>query len=460
MDDPNSPRSILLRRGFASRKPELVRSAVDVLDLLPETVTDSVNVHPKESEYFYVGIEGSECRCKKENMNVADRMPEKIKQRLYRRHRRRQLRMESARRSRLKEHRREFQKYGLNDADRRRNVEKDCAVIIDALINDVISQIAQDEYKCACIKRQPERRTVAKLSENSFKKNRKKPSHPVKTTIGSASIRNSVSTIDNGGTNNKNEQHDVKGMHQIRGKLSLLTRPALQVDGERPRRVYQKSEIREGNKCIEILEILEYVNSDRSSPNTPGTDECQGFGTRSIKKSRIPVPVHEKTQRQLRSPAKIILSSDSTSPTTPYNSVPDVIHPRRDDEEHASSATSRVPLPHAVEPKARSNSMRFRRVFDVIPEERSSYSVESSTDDIDRGSFSAVHGAANVPAPVMKSVATSPNAFPLLGPQRVNIREDGGRKTRSWASQRQEGTIRACVPSLLQYRTASSVSVE
>lgn len=390
LDDPNSPRSVLLRRGFTGRRSELVRSAIDVLDLLPENARNEQVLTPKDKgEAFFVKIKDNECDCDKENVNVADRMPEKIKQRLYRRHRKREMRMECARRTRGKQRLRD------RDAERRhdehgrprRDVERECVAIVNALIDDVINKIAQDEYKCMRIKHRPTRMVTSKSDDNVAKRTWKKELEQIDDRDPLKSLKNNTTQHDS-----YNSRKHKGERHQIHGKLSFVTRPTVASDDRAAKRIYQKSEIHDGNKCIEILEILEYVNGSQSSPETTTSDENQNNCMKN-KKSRIPIPIFEKLQRtnesnrsnSRRSSVRVERNGNTNVGNTnrliadmllgalgePTAPPPAPLPP---------TAPRRASVPH--EPRSRSNSLRFKQTFDIIPEERSSLSLDSGTEDL------------------------------------------------------------------------------
>lgn len=122
-----------------------------------------------------------------------------------------------------------------------------------------------------------------------------------------------------------------------------------------PRRIYQKSEIHDGDKCIEILEILEYSHASRSSDSTP-TDEGGGARARG-RRSRIPVPVPSAVDHMRltggRAPSDLLLRALGGG----------------------------IPArPSAPDPRERSGSLRFKRVFDMIPEERAGPGCDSAAD--------------------------------------------------------------------------------
>lgn len=398
LDDPNSPRSILLRRSFnnnSNKRSELVRSAIDVLDLLPENSSRDDSGHPREKgESFFIRIKDDDCDCEKENVVVADHMPEKIKQRLYRRHRKRELRMECARRSKVKQLKRELERQRHSElCASRRELERDCAAVINALIDEVIAKIAQDEYKCMRIKHKPSRMIISKSDENVSRRTWRKDADYQQGKELFRTAKNSSTSYKEKPTKGKKSDR-----HHIHGKLSLLTHPTSPSSEDRgPKRIYQKSEIHEGNKCIEILEILEYVNGSQSSPETTNSDENHNHKS---KKSRIPVPVYERIQKTPKSYSQKFhyssverLNSPTVSRETnkkPTNFLANMLMEVLADDEASEPAPEpaeeavrarRASVPHA-EPRSRSNSLRFRRVFDSIPEEKASLSIDSSNEDV------------------------------------------------------------------------------
>nr|XP_037867927.1 uncharacterized protein LOC105841746 isoform X3 [Bombyx mori] len=445
LDDPNSPRSVLLRRSFNNRKSELVRSALDVLDLLPESTRDERNDKP---ESFFIRIKDDNCECDKENFNVADRMPEKIRERLFRRHRRRQLRAECARRSRGKQLRIDADNQQKDEPSKtKREIERECVAIINSLIDEVIAKIAKEEFKCARIKRKSERRAPTKCEENSSKKNRKKNLRSSDPTL-SAAAKVSPNRVGVVGDSRQTEEK-----HKVHGKLSLMTRPALNLVDAAPRRIYQKSEILEGNKCIEILEIVEYMNDTQSNPDTVVSDDSPGGATRGGRRSRIPVPVPERHQRSYPSEPRRISNSADNSPASPQDAhTEDPLSGGR--RRRASDGdlrtvgvdpptSRRVFFPPSMDSRPRSDSLRFHRVFDIIPEERSSLSVDSSPEVERVSTTSSVAAPHPSPAPRTRSVATSPLGAGSVGVA-APLRVKGGdrpRRARVWApiSRREEG---------------------
>ncbi|KPI97619.1 hypothetical protein RR46_07366 [Papilio xuthus] len=386
LDDPNSPRSVAFRKS-ARRRSELVRSSIDVLDLLPENAYRTESAASKDKgEAFFVTIKDDHCECDRENKDivVADHMPEIIRQRLYRRHRNRELRLERARRSKAQQMRRDLAHQGRGLLRSARNeVEREGISLIKSFIDDAILKIVQDELKCMRIKQKSVLMVSAKSDESLCPKNRKKDvghiSHCKKLS------KNNASQSCSDGIDKKYR----KEKFQIRGKLSLQAYPSSQLDDSKSKRIYQKSEIHDGKRCIEILEILEYVSSSASSPETSNSDENLSS---KVKKSRIPVPVSDRVASQhIQTSKSSTASSDATSTSFPYNVESMSAHSpsaARDVSEQADAradgatapARRRSAAPHC-EPRSRSNSLRFKRVFDMIPEEKPIAIVKTGSED-------------------------------------------------------------------------------
>ncbi|OWR51191.1 hypothetical protein KGM_215237 [Danaus plexippus plexippus] len=384
LDDPNSPRSVLLRKSFNNKRTELVRSSIDVLDLLPENMNQTDNIYPKEkAESFFIRIKDDDCNCEKENIVVADHMPETIKQRLYRRHRKRELRMESARRSKVKQLKRDLDSNFIESQKMKKEIEKESIILINALIDEVIIKIAQDEYKCMHIKKRANKLSLTKpddsLSKKHWKKDNENNNKAVKTNIQTRSHTDDVHV-----NHQSNEAY-------VRGRLSLQS--PLSPENSPPSRIYQKSEIHDGSKCIEILEILEYVNSSQNSETT-NSDENHNLGVKS-RKSKIPVPVHEKDQKISKSRTEKGCKSNCTRRTSLLSDERNcksshvlanmLLTTFVDTSEGNNSSPQIHPLTRRAsvpcEARSRSNSLRFKNVFDIIEEEKSSLSFESTGED-------------------------------------------------------------------------------
>lgn len=394
LDDPDSPRSALLRRSLAAgpRRPELVRSAVDVLDLLPEDVRcDSASRDGGEA--FFVRIR-DDTTPDGERARVAEYMPERIRQKLHRRHRKRELRMECARRSKVRQLKEELERRRHDEQARaRRELECECAAVVNLLLDEVIAKVAQDEYRSMRIKRKSDTKMNKVRSQENL--NRGNGKRDPETHRDREPSKNGKHDSRRRRSDDSDERTRRSEKHQIRGKL--LARPAIATAERGPHRIYQKSEIREGDKCIEILEILEYSHAPRSSPETTPTDESTDRARG--RRSRIPVPVCERVlsarQEHMR-----LTGGDGRGEPPPLADL-------------LLRALAPLPCPPLSEPRSRSNSLLFKHVFDVIPEERASLSFDSSADAEEtegtrRASAPNLIEAAAVSAPPAPALAPAP----------------------------------------------------
>ncbi|XP_022119151.2 uncharacterized protein LOC110995984 isoform X2 [Pieris rapae] len=381
LDDPNSPRCAHLRRSRASiHRADLVRSAIDVLDLLPENAQNGDHSPKEKGESFFVRIKDGDCDCEKENIIVADHMPETIKQRLFRRHRKREQRMECVKRTKVKQLRRDVRNKQNEDYKFRKEIEKECFAIVNALIDDVIAKIVQNEYKNLRIKQQSNNVLAAKSEENLSRKSNKKEKQALQSNKSRMIHSQSCSEyIDNKLQKSKQQQH-------VRSSVDL---PPTVVE-PKPKRIYQKSEIYDGNKCIEILEILEYANTSQNSSDTTNSDENHNNLIIKSKKSRIPIPVYERIQRLPKSSTQKKYKngcSRSQSPETRERNqktkhlLASMLFDAFAGDSIPVQDTSHRRPPVPCEPRARSNSLRFHNPFDIIPEEKSSLSMDSTGED-------------------------------------------------------------------------------
>ncbi|XP_052566873.1 uncharacterized protein LOC120413947 [Culex pipiens pallens] len=186
-------------------------------------------------------------------------------------------------------------------------------------------------------------------------------------------------------------------------QMTLYQQPDLTPDIERgPRRMYQKTEIQEGDKHIEILEIVECADS------APGTaayhrraPRVRSAGNRSAKRSRIPVPIYKwgLYRRNNYSRENSPLTGAGSNPKVDRMiadlliealSNPDDVgvkfikSPEELKEKTKRSPNNRKTNPsnNATTPRRSANSGKYTQRFEVIPEERSSVSVGSSTEEL------------------------------------------------------------------------------
>lgn len=288
---------------------------------------------------------------------------------------------------------------------RPRRVDRDALTLLDDFLLEIIAKVAHDEYQSMRIERR-NRLHAAKSDETLSRRTRKTGLENRRTSLESATDDERSSRripAPAGALSSRDSRADLfrAERRQVRGEL--VARPSassLATSARPPRRFYQKSEIHEGDKCIEILEILEYVNGSPSSPETTNSDENQGRGSRR-KKSRIPVPVYERSHRSIGSDHMRLTGGDGRGNRAGAAAVAGLLL-----EAFSSPASTGPTGPTTGEPSSRSDSLRFKHVFDIIPEERSSLSVESSASCEE----SAGVGAGPAVARGTRSAATSPPA--------------------------------------------------
>lgn len=181
-----------------------------------------------------------------------------------------------------------------------------------------------------------------------------------------------------------------------------------------PRRMYQKTEIRDGDKRIEILEIVECVDSCSSADGSGSPQEIR-FRTTSgslTRKSKIPIPVYKTGQsngfqksvkcptRDNVSPGKIFIKNIQQlgNNTKVDQMIADLLiealnHPKEMGIEfvkspkefsRTGSGSGKRPLisrRNVTGSRRSAGGTKYQQVFEVIPEEKSSFSVDSSAEE-------------------------------------------------------------------------------
>lgn len=217
------------------------------------------------------------------------------------------------------------------------------------------------------------------------------------------------STIDN---NHRRKEviKDVQHMTLYQAQPDLIT-PDTECG---PRRMYQKTEIRDGEKRIEILEIVECVDSC-SSADGSGSPRDLTYRTTStalMRKSKIPIPVYKTGQsigfqksakcplRDDGSPGKIFIKNIQQlgNNTKVDQMIADLLiealnHPKEMGIEFVKSpkefsrngsGNNKRPLisrRNMTGSRRSAGGTKYQQVFEVIPEEKGSFSVDSSTDE-------------------------------------------------------------------------------
>ncbi|XP_058822740.1 uncharacterized protein LOC131684155 isoform X4 [Topomyia yanbarensis] len=228
-----------------------------------------------------------------------------------------------------------------------------------------------------------------------------------------------------------------------------------------PRRMYQKTEIQEGDKHIEILEIVEC--GDSATGNTPRRmPRVKSAGSRSGHiRSRIPVPIYRwgRYRRSNISRENSPLSTGGNKPkvdrmiadllleamTNPDDvGVKFIKSPEELKEKSKRSAGNRKNnTTNSGTPKRSANSGRYTQRFEMIPEERSSVSVGSSSEELSAGrkknssprrvSFDEHHKILNVDelkpdASKLAPKVISPRPSPKQSPKKVTPTPSPGPK--------------------------------
>ncbi|XP_062556383.1 uncharacterized protein LOC134221206 isoform X3 [Armigeres subalbatus] len=215
-----------------------------------------------------------------------------------------------------------------------------------------------------------------------------------------------------------------------------------------PRRVYQKTEIQEGDKHIEILEIVECADS---APRR--TPRIRSAGSRSgHNKSRIPVPIYRwgRYRRSANSRENSPLSTAGSNPkvdrmiadlliealANPDDVGVKFIKSPEDikDKSKRSPSNRKNIASNSSTPRRSANSGKYTQRFEVIPEERSSVSISSSNEELSssrkkhasprRVSFDENHKILNVdefeshPSKLTTKSAVSPKPSPKQSPKK------------------------------------------
>ncbi|XP_065095605.1 uncharacterized protein LOC135717437 isoform X2 [Ochlerotatus camptorhynchus] len=246
---------------------------------------------------------------------------------------------------------------------------------------------------------------------------------------------------------------DVRRKHVLKDvqQMTLYPHADLTPDIEGgPRRMYQKTEIQEGDKHIEILEIVECADS---APRRPPRVRS-GSGKRSShSKSRIPVPIYRWGRYRPSS------SSRENSPLSTGGSNPKVDRMIADlliealsnpddvgvkfvkspedlkDKSKRSPSSRKNIASNSSTPRRSANSGKYTQRFEVIPEERSSVSMSSSAEELSSGrkkhasprrvSFDENHKILNVdefesqPGSKLAPKAVSPKPSPKPSPKKI-----------------------------------------
>lgn len=492
LDDPNSPRLMehdhRMKRKISKHDSKPVRG--DIMLLLPENSNNKASRLPKDkSETFFVPIKEDSIECEKDNIVVAEHMPEKIKDKLFKRQQKRELRKEHFKRKKNRQMKRDLENQKLAGIQRLRDEhEKECFEILTQIIDEVVEKVSKGgSNKIPSNSKSPVKKhsqDMLKLKTNDKKAPQKTERKPVKDDKNVKDFESFV--IDKQGNiqlthlnklkeqrGSKKESGDKKSERSYYQKNNSLKQdsnntyvqnnfeyqqPSYNPNLSGPRRLYQKTEFEEGNKHVEILEIVECIDS---SPE-PQSDDNRNYlrGSRKIKKSKIPIPVAEKSPSKISKNEHSLKSSLSRSPVNviipPYNilaakndqnNIYNHVNSEMDQiianilidalneddnqiriKNQALLSSPKKPAHPTVKKLASTADISGRRAsipqqnhekiatipkykqkFDAIPEERSSLSVESSNEDM-----SKANRRPSLPAEVKLLQQTNKNHDSLL----------------------------------------------
>lgn len=390
LDDPMSPRPSVRHDN------KLVRGCV--MELSPDITVQQHKVD--RGEAFFIPIREERGKIKE---NVAEMLPEKLRERLVRREKKRMLRKEHALRKKQKRMQRSYEQQQFRDKER--FVESFNPKQIE--IHKPKVQIKTPVPSNIKRKRTFSRDDILKLEsyridgrgemridtprEHRLKKN-DCPKKKISKTRKEQESASSTELIPY----NTNESRN-----QVQSGSSSETAP-----DTGPRRVYQKTEIQDGEKTIEILEIVECIES------SPEVIPICMYKNHYKSSSKIPVPVYRSgtnvytPQKQSTSSFNRSGISKTNTPNTnsnidkliakilidALNNKSDEVHflksvqkspkDRKSIDVVSSSKASHVGFKRSTLPQIRrSANQRFLQKFEVIPEERGSISMESSAEE-------------------------------------------------------------------------------
>lgn len=369
-------------------------SLVDSLDdptISPKkTIDDTKCLDSKKSESFYVPITDNG-QLIDEHIIVADSMPDKLREKLARRQRRRdfkkELEVKKKRTQKFVEDK--FGQMILSDRTRvippsnqqKKDLQKKTTKSRKNTLRNEIGLLESYTIDAKGKMQFMPGTTKDKPEPPAFKVITKKNSNQITT--------NKISKTTNKGTVEQQRRKQV--IKDVQSMTLYQTQADLTPDTERgPRRMYQKTEIQDGGKRIEILEIVECVDSSPDLRSSHKSYTSSGSGC--SKKSMIPIPVY-KTGRS-HGFQKALRSSSPNSANSKVDRIiadlliealnnPDNVEliqsPREliKDKNNRKNVSSRRPGPR----RSANNIVKYQQKFEVIPEERSSFSVDSSNED-------------------------------------------------------------------------------
>ncbi|XP_059611805.1 uncharacterized protein LOC132258492 [Phlebotomus argentipes] len=350
----------------------------------------------EKGEAFFVPMSESQVPVD-EHIVVADTMPEKLRDKLVRRQKRRDMKKEQELRRRQKmqkyidqklEERLEELQVNGNRNSRAIIAKKDIPVSTpSAPVKPVKKNVLRTEIGML------ESYTIDSRGNMQFNPPAKESSS--KSTKAPIAKRTSITRKF---TKSKSEEHPApekkfqvkksasdtlprrgKGVRKDVQHMTLYQTADLTPDTEGgPRRMYQKTEIQDGEKRIEILEIVECL--DTSPENSPLTYRVG----KSLRRSRIPVPIYKSARK-----TNGTVSPRTVASTKVDKLIADLLIEALNNP--VDLGIEFVPSPkiekavngkrNGVKKRSANSGIKYHQVFDVIPEERSSFSLDSSNEE-------------------------------------------------------------------------------
>lgn len=369
-------------------------SLVDSLDdpLSPKPRRKKLSATPRSAEAFFVPIADTP---PPKSLQVAEAMPDKLKERLDSRQKNRDQKKEVESKKKIRKVQRVIE----------RKVPKIEVMTKKAPKTRNSSSSSTPVPKPAAKAKKNVRKEIGMLESykidargNMQFLNEKKAFK----TLENPTRKNSNGVIDKMEERRKQIMKDVQ-------QMTLYQQADLTPDIEGgPRRMYQKTEIQEGDKRIEILEIVECIDtSPEQSPQPPRYKTT--MKSRTPMKSKTPrsklespkvpskIPVSKPNQKQFQR-----VRSGSSRESSPNNNpvkekaIADLLIEafNNNDEANVEFVASKeylkppmrknAPKKVGGAAKRSANSGKYLTHFEVIPEERSGLSVDSSTEDPSR----------------------------------------------------------------------------
>lgn len=401
LDDPGSPKHNRSQSPIRIQSP--VESLKDLSELTP-ALDDSApptKTSREKGESFFVPIT-DEYDIMDEQLVVAESMPEKLREKLQRR----QMELDAKKEMEFHKQFAKINKENMNGKNKKNSIivlsEPETISTAPPVVILQPPIVKKNGLKPKNTAAKPElgmleSYTIDSRGNMQFQNNGGRGTAAIKILPKSKNTpvvaSNSTATIKKIEKNTNNEVMKVKRSDKITNDKSSKPKDSQSltlysnqsdltpdVEGG-PRRMYQKTEIRDNGKQIEILEIVECMDSSpdlqrsyrsRSGESTPG------------KKSMIPVPVSMSATTTNTSSIRILPNKPTGKRdkidrviadlligaiNDPDSSVVELIQSPKDSKKATTKSKHKQ-----IAKRGSSTNIRYSQNFDVIPEERSSMS--------------------------------------------------------------------------------------